>query len=313
MTGAPGSVIPANIRFVGESSREYKLDPGVTFNPTTLDSTGGAVVRVVAALGGSTFNLAAGNNLTVSTTWPGIDLNATVVGNGIAGGTDDETCDQLRTRIIASEAAGVISTNLAWYMQQSARYPGVTRCCIDECEDCCDPNYIVLYPFMDGVYGTMNATSVTPDYGVPPCEVIDAMNLWMWGPEPGKGGGLAPVGIVGKYTQALPTYFDVQGYCFAGCSNVALQRMVGAVNAYLAAVSCVGSALCLEQMRAIIYTSLGTDSCFSQIDFDFDETIGRVDAAFAHLACGHFAVLRTVCTNGGDPIVTNCIGGAPPS
>src|SRR5262245_52605887 len=52
ISGDPQAPIPSNLRFVGESSREYKLDPGVTFNPTLLDQSGRAAIRVVANIGG---------------------------------------------------------------------------------------------------------------------------------------------------------------------------------------------------------------------------------------------------------------------
>src|SRR5262245_59997298 len=77
ITGTPGAAISSTIRFVGDSSREYKLDPAVTFNPATIEPSGGAVLRVVATLAGAQFDLAAGEPLTVATTFPGIDLDAT--------------------------------------------------------------------------------------------------------------------------------------------------------------------------------------------------------------------------------------------
>src|SRR5262249_20694588 len=116
LTGEPMAPIPPNIRFVGAASREYKLDPGVTFNPTMLDSTGRAPLRVVAALGGGEFNLPPGSVITVGTTTPGIDGDAVVIGNGIIGGTYNETCDQLRARTLAAEASGILSTNQKWYL-----------------------------------------------------------------------------------------------------------------------------------------------------------------------------------------------------
>src|SRR5262252_1740596 len=111
ISGGPRSPIPSNMRFVGDASREYKLDPGVTFNPTLLDDSGRAAVRVVANIGGGEFNLAPGSVITVGTTTPGIDMSAVVIGNGLIGGTNDESCDQLRARVLAAEASGVLSTN----------------------------------------------------------------------------------------------------------------------------------------------------------------------------------------------------------
>jgi len=282
------TVIPPNIRFVGASSREYKLDPEVQFNPKTMVG-GGAVLRVTATLAGPEYNLGAGEPLTVSTTFPGIDTEATVVGNGITGGTANETCDAFRVRVIAAEAAGVITTNLNWYLQQSAHYPGVTRVCSDECEGCCDPSYVGLYPFMEGVYGDADEAP----YGVPPAAVLDAMTLWMFGAAPGKGQGLAPVGMSGRFLPALPTVMDVTVTCFKGCPG-ADDRITTALQAFLRASYCVGSRICKEQVRAACYRAIGLDPCFSQIVLTFDESIGREDNAYAYLDCGHFVVLGTV-------------------
>jgi len=290
ITGTAGAAIPATIRFVGESSREYKLDPGVTFNPTALDSSGGAVLRVVATLGGSAFNLDSGAPLVVSTTFPGIDLQATIVGNGLTGGTDDESCEQLRARIIAAEGAGVVTTNGQWYLQQTATYPGVTRACFDECEGCCDPARVVVYPFMEGVYGDI----ATAPYGVPPGEVLCEMSEWMFGKAPGHGEGQAPMGIVGQYATALPTVVTINAYCFQGCPAGAAERIQSALRTLIRASTCVGSRICKEQLRAAAYTAVGPDACFSTVELAFDSTLWREDAAYAYLACAHFLVVGNV-------------------
>jgi len=290
ITGTPGAAIPATIRFVGESSREYKLDPAVTFNPTALDAAGGAVLRVAATLGGTAFNLDAGAALVVSTTFPGIDLAATVVGNGIAGGTDNETCEDLRARVVADEAAGVITTNGKWYLQQAGRYPGVTRACFDECEGCCDPQHVVVFPFMEGVYG--DATHAP--YGVPPGEVLCEMSDWMFGHARAHGEGLAPIGITGEFAQALPTHVTLKAYCFRGCPAGAAERILAAVRALVRATTCVGSKICKEQVRAAAYAAVGPDVCFSTIQLAFDNSLWRQDNAYAYLACEHFLVVDDV-------------------
>lgn len=295
ITGIPNAAIPGNIRFVGESSREYKLDPGVTTNPVALDATGYAAMRVVATVGGSQFELPAGTALVVSTTIPGIDFDATVVGNGLTGGTDDEDCESLRLRIVAAEAAGVIVPNEKWYLQQTMGYPGVTRACTDECEGCCNPTYLAIYPFMEGVYSDAR----TAPYGVPPCGVLEEMSEWMWGTDPGKGQGLAPMGARGGYHAALPTVMNVTGYCFSGCPAGATERIVNALWTYIRGAFCVGSTICKDQMRAAAYASLGPDPCFSSIQLSFDDSLSREDDANAYLACGHFLVLGEVTLIGG--------------
>lgn len=297
ITGTPGAAIPATIRFVGESSREYKLDPGVSTNPTSLDASGAAALRAVAMLGGSAFELPAGSPLTVTTTIPGINIEALVIGNGMTGGTDDEDCESLRRRIIAAEAAGVIVPNEAWYLQQTLLYPGVTRACTDECEGCCNPAFLPIYPFMEGVYGDVR----TAPYGVPPAAVLEEMTEWMFGKNPGMGEGLAPIGQRGAYLCAYPTTVNVIGYCFTGCPDGAVDRIRDALWAYIRANFCVGSAICKDQMRAAIYAALGPDPCFSNIVLDFDDTILREDDAHVFLACGNFLVLGDVTLNIGSP------------
>lgn len=289
ITGIPNTVIPRNIRFVGASSREYKLDPGVTTNPMTLNSAGAASLRVVAVTAGSQFDLANGSDLTVSTTIPGIDIDATVVGNGLTGGTSDESCEELRRRIIMAEASAAITTNEAWYLSEAMKYPGVTRVCTEDCEGCCNPAFLDLYPFMEGVFGD----AATAPYGVPPQEVLDEMNQWMFGIHNGKGEGLAPVGQRGAFQTAYPTVINVIGCCYSGCS-ANHDRIVAALTAYLRNSFCVGSKICKDQVRAAIYAAIGPDPCFSQISLEFDDSLIREDASFAYLDCGHFPVLGTV-------------------
>jgi len=289
ITGTPGAVIPANIRFAGDA-REYKLDPGVAFNPTTIDSTGRAVLRVVSVTGGAAFDMPAGTELVVSTTYPGIDIDAIVVGNGLVGGSDNESCDSLRSRIVAAERASAISTNLKWYLETTSTYPGVTRACVEECEGCCDPQMVSIYPFMEGAFGDRD----NAPYGVPTCEVIDAMNLWMWGRNAGKGEGLAPVGIVGRYYQALPTMVTVVAHCFQGCPIDARERMLEALRAFVRGVYCVGSKICKEHMRAVAMDASGTANCFADVTLEFDDSLRREDNAWAFLDCAHFLVVEDV-------------------
>lgn len=290
ISGVPNAAIPATIRFVAESSREYKLDPAVTTNPTQLDASGNAALRVAASIAGPEFDLPAGTVITVSTTIPGIDFDATVVGNGLIGGSSDETCEQLRQRIIEAEAAIVLVPNEKWYLQQSMGYPGVTRACTDECLGCCDPSFVAIYAFMEGVYGDYK----TAPYGVPPCEVLDEMTLWMFGTDIGRGQGLAPIGQRGGFLTAYPTYVDVVGRCADGCLSYMPGRIEQALQTYIRAFYCVGSTICKDQLRTAAYLAIGSDPCFSSLEFHFDESLRHEDAANAYLDCGHFLVVRSV-------------------
>jgi len=295
LTGDANAQIPSNIRFlgppIGPASGEYKLDLGVTYNPTRLNAAGGAVVRVVSDLAGAVFNLPLGAIMAVASTMPGIDTDATVVGNGLTGGTDEETCEHLRARVLNAEATGVLSTNEAWYIEQTMKYPGVTRVCHDDCEGCCDPAHITLYPFFEGVYGDV----ATAPYGIPPAEVIEDMNHWMFGENNGKGEGIAPVGITGKFACPTPVKVNITVHCFRGCKNIAVDRISDALRTYIRGVYCVGSKMCKGHLLSVAHTAVG-EPCFSGASYTFDpaEGLRREDAAYLVLDCATLPILGDV-------------------
>lgn len=299
LTGDPEARIPNNLRFVSAAAYEYKLDPSIAWQPTQLDHAGGAVLRIVSLFGSGNYNMRPGETLVLSTTVPGIDHTATVVGSGLTGGTTEESCENLRRRVIDAEAHDVVSTNEAWYIRETMRYPGVTRACTEACQGCCDPFNIAIYPFMEGVYGDVTE----PPYGVPPCEVLEEMNDWMWGPEPGRGKGYAPVGVVGHYEAGLPTVMNVYAKCFAGCAIGAEERIRAALWTYIRATFCIGSAVCKDQLRTVIYNALGPTPCMSNVRFVFpDDNIRYEDDNNFYLDCAHFLVVGEIFLQGpNDP------------
>lgn len=283
ITGTPGAAVPGNIRFVGEGAQEYKLDPSYITNPTVLDGSGSAVLFVAASGGGVRYNLPGGAQLTVSSTIPNIDILATVSSAGVIGGADDEECETLRARVLDAEAKGTLSTNVNWFVGKTLTFPGVTRACNDECEGCCEQG-MLLYPFFDGAY----------EDGVPPQSVIDAMNLWMFGPARTHGEGLAPIGVLGEYRAAVPTVLSVVLSCVDGCAPNVEEVVATAVAAFITEETCVGSKICLERLAAAITNAVGKDACLAPPAFNFDGSLLYRDDAFAYLACGHYLKLGTV-------------------
>ena len=286
LTGTPGAVIPETIRLVTPGgAREYKIDLAVRSNPRALDSLGEAALRVVAALPGAFFNVEAGTVLMVATTTNGINMEAVVIGNGLTGGGNDEECEDLRARLIAAQRNDIIVANEAWFLRESAAYPGVTRVCTEECGVCCETSHIALYPFFEGIY---------PPYGVPPAGVLDEMTSWMFGPEPGRGQGKAPFGMRGAYLCAHPVYIDVTARCFTGCEIGVEERITAALTGWLRDNTCVGSTICIDQMKAALYQALGPGPCLADVQFSFGEGVRFIDAANAFLDCGMFAVMGNV-------------------
>lgn len=283
VTGTPGATIPGNIRFVGEGAQEYKLDPSYITNPTVLDGSGSAALFVAASGGGERYNVPGATQLTVSSTIPDINILATVSTAGLIGGTDDETCDELRARVLAAEERGTLSTNVSWFVTETMTFPGVTRACSDECEGCCEQG-LLLYPFFDGAY----------EDGVPPQSVVDSMNLWMFGPARTHGEGLAPIGVLGEYRVAVPTVLNVELACVDGCAPNVAETAAVALQTIINDETCVGSRVCLEHLAAAITNAIGKDACISSPVFTFDGTLLHRDDAFAYLACGHYLKLGTV-------------------
>lgn len=285
LTGTPGTVIPDTIRFVGSESREYKLDPTTITNPTVVGGDGRAPLRVAAATGGAGYNVPAGTVLTLASTTPGLDATAAVSDGGMRGGAPAEDCDTLRKRVLGLEGAGAVSTNLAWFQGQALRWPGVTRVCVDQCEGCCDTGRIDMYAFFDGAY--------LPD-GVPPSEVLDEMTEWMFGENPGRGEGRAPVGSVGAFKTPLPTYLDVVVQCWQGCEAGMDQLIKDKLAAYAIQEYCVGSKICKKHLEAVISQAMSSTGCYAGVQFNFDDSLAREDSAFAYLDCQHYLSIRSV-------------------
>lgn len=285
ITGTPGAAIPDNIRFVGDESREYKADPTTSTNPVVIGSDGRAVLRVAAAVGGFTYNLGPGAVLTLSTTIPDIDSEATVSDSGMRGGASAEDCDTLRKRVLGLEGAGAVSTNLEWFQGMALRWPGVTRVCVDECEGCCDTGRIDMYAFFDGAY--------LPD-GVPPPSVLEEMSEWMFGQNPGRGEGRAPVGSVGSFKTPLPTYLDVVVQCWQGCETGMEDDIKQALVGYALQEYCVGSKVCKKHLESVISQVMGSSGCYAGVVLNFDDSLARQDAAFGYLDCQHYLSIRNV-------------------
>src|SRR6185295_2033759 len=147
------------------------------------------------------------------------------------------------------------------------------------CVTCCDPTRIDIYPFFDGVY--------EPN-GVPPADVLCEMDQWMFGTEPGRGQGKAPVGAVGSMRGAIPTYLTVRIACWQGCEPGMTERIAAELKTFITANYCVGSAICKQHLVAVIAATVSGDACFGNVELDFDDSVRREDSVYAYLACEHF-------------------------
>lgn len=94
-TGTNGTEIPAGTIIVRSDGAEYETGVDATI------SSGAATVSVTATTAGDDANTDADTTLSLSSAISGIDASVTVDTGGISGGSDIETDDSLRARLIA--------------------------------------------------------------------------------------------------------------------------------------------------------------------------------------------------------------------
>ncbi|MDZ7804346.1 baseplate J/gp47 family protein [Thiohalophilus sp.] len=121
ITGTDGSVIPAGTLWQRSDGAEFSTDEEVTI------ASGTATAAVTASEAGADGNTTAGSTLSIVSPIAGVDSSATVDGDGLSNGTDQETDDQLRDRlrqrVQEPPEGGAISDYKAW----SREVEGVTR------------------------------------------------------------------------------------------------------------------------------------------------------------------------------------------
>ena len=94
VTGLDESEIPAETTWKGPNNLVYQLDDGVVLDGTTAE------VTVTCTTPGADSNLPEGATLTLVTPVAGVETNATVTEDGLAGGADIESIERLRARYL---------------------------------------------------------------------------------------------------------------------------------------------------------------------------------------------------------------------
>lgn len=121
-TGTNDAVIPAGRELKSSSQLTYIVDADVTI------AAGVASVAITAAEAGSVGNLATGEKLTFTQPVSGVLASVTVESPGLAAGSDIETIEALRVRVLdrmkAPPRGGAESDYVAWAKEA---HPEVTR------------------------------------------------------------------------------------------------------------------------------------------------------------------------------------------
>lgn len=120
-TGISGTAIPAGTLLQRTDGTEFQ-----TVDDATV-AEGSATVSVEALVAGTAGNTAAGITLRLAATLGGVQSSATVGAAGLTGGAEEETVEELRTRLRAyvqePPQGGALNDWVTWALQVS----GVTR------------------------------------------------------------------------------------------------------------------------------------------------------------------------------------------
>jgi uncharacterized phage protein gp47/JayE len=127
LTGTAGSTVLGGTRMKRDDGTEYAVDIDSTFVSGTLD------VAVTAVLAGPGPNCPAATEVTLSAPVSGVQADAVVATGGIIGGTDIETDDSLRSRLLFRLQNPPSGGSASDYVLWALAVPGVTRAwCLPE-------------------------------------------------------------------------------------------------------------------------------------------------------------------------------------
>lgn len=121
ITGSDASVAPAAAVLTRSDGAEFTLDADATI------SAGAATANVTAKTPGIAGNTPAGSTLTFSEPTSGVSATATVGTGGLTGGTDQETIDELRARVIERMQQPPQGGSEDDYVTWAKEVSGVTR------------------------------------------------------------------------------------------------------------------------------------------------------------------------------------------
>jgi uncharacterized phage protein gp47/JayE len=120
-TGTNGAVIPAGAGLLRSDGAEYETDAEATI------AAGTASVEVTARAAGAEGNCVAAGELSFESPIAGVTSTATVGAGGIVGGSDEESDDDLRTRLLERMQSPPHGGSAADYIAWTKAVAGVTR------------------------------------------------------------------------------------------------------------------------------------------------------------------------------------------
>jgi uncharacterized phage protein gp47/JayE len=137
-TGTAGLVLPAGAPLTRQDGTPY-----TTTADGTVDATGLLTVPIVAAVNGAATNADVGVAMSIASPVPGINSGGVTV-TPLSGGADQETQDELRTRMLYQYAQPPQGGSASDYVTWALEVPGVTRAWI-----AASGGQVQVYPMFD--------------------------------------------------------------------------------------------------------------------------------------------------------------------
>jgi hypothetical protein len=261
-------------------SNTYNLSFATNANPTTLDSTGQAVLLFTSLVPGASNNINTNIAIDQIGTIASVTATLAVVPTGwqsavvpqgyFCGGNDAETCEQFRARVIARKQLPP-NADFAYIQAQALTWPCVTRILQRTCGPCCADGQMQLYAFMDNSFPN----------GIVPASALPGLTTFLFGSTPGLGLGKAPVGIFGNIFPVTPLIVDINFFnmsCITPSQFATLQGLIADLYSTLVPGQTVGSKwidalvisinqLCLDYTIQILPRTAGLAAvdCFNNL------------------------------------------------
>lgn len=299
LTGVVGSAIPPALEISAGASTYTSVGTIPLTIPSLApgDTQGVAIVRVRALTPGPDANahsdVPTGTLVTVA---PGIDPEVVICGASFCGGAAAEACEDFRKRYLDRLAYHPKAT-MAWLQQKILEFPCVTRVCVREgaccrceaeCGDCSCKNCgnrMELYALFENAFPC----------GIPPANVVEDLNTWVFGEHQGYGEGQVEIGVCGRIYAPWPLLVNVL-IDIAGCPTVSQKQLIEDQVRALFRRICPSIPLLNKQIELIVASVIGVEinaaARFEIVDHPGEENwvyVGNAGAFLNH--CG----LEPIC------------------
>jgi uncharacterized phage protein gp47/JayE len=256
LTGTPGAIVPPYF----EVTTDIGIFVSVGTIPLSIPQSGEIIVSVRAMVPGSEMN-AAGTILTgtLTTSFSGINSEVIICGGMFCGGQDEETCEEFRQRYLKRLTYKPKAT-MAWIQEKLLEFPCATRVCVREGACCrCEPectdcgckncgNRMEFYVFFDDTFPC----------GIPPANIVEDINIWLFGEHQGYGEGQVEIGICGQIYAPVPIMINVH-IDIAGCPTTSQKQIIEDQIRALFKRVCPSKPMTNKQLELIVASVVGTD------------------------------------------------------